>query len=68
MNRLKQMRQKVGLSGQGLAVKAKISTATVTAIEKWNYLPSQPTQEKIALALACTPGEIWCEPIPGGSE
>lgn len=66
MNRLKQMRQKAGLSGQGLAVKAKISTATVTAIEKWDHYPSQPTQEKIALALACAPEEIWCEPTQGG--
>lgn len=61
MNKLKQIRQQQGLSGQGLAVRAKLSTATVTAIEKWDYVPSHPTQERIANALHVQIGDIWTQ-------
>jgi len=66
LNKLKQIRQQQGLSGQGLAVKAKLSTATVTAIEKWDYVPSHPTQEKIANALRVQVCDIWTQ-VPAES-
>lgn len=59
MNKLKIIRKQLGLSGQGLAVKAKLSTATVTAIERWNYVPTAATRERIAAALEVSTNEIW---------
>ena len=59
MNKLKIIRKQLGLSGQGLAVKANASTATITAIERWDYVPTEATRDRIAAALEVTALEIW---------
>lgn len=59
MNNLEKVRKRAGLSSQGLAVKAKISTSTVTAIEKWDHAPQPVTRQKIAGALNVSVADIW---------
>ena len=59
MNKLKIIRKQLGLSGQGLAVKANASTATITAIERWDYVPTEATRDRIAAALEVTALEVW---------
>ena len=58
-NNLRRVRLEKGLAMWGLAVKAKVSTATLTGIEKWDYMPKQSTRERIASALQVSPGDIW---------
>lgn len=58
-NNLRHLRRERGLAAWGVAVKSGVSTATLTAIEKWNYVPKRSTQERIANALQVQADEIW---------
>jgi DNA-binding XRE family transcriptional regulator len=58
-NRLRELREGLGLAQQGLAVRAGVSPTLVVSIEKWGYRPSERTREKIAGALGCAPTDIW---------
>ena len=58
-NNLKAIRQSQKLASWGLSVKSGVSTSTITAIEKWDFVPSLTTQQKIASALEVDVGDIW---------
>lgn len=59
MNKLREIRQEMGITLRELAVRAGCSSATVGDIENFGYTPRPDTQEKIALALGLSPDEIW---------
>jgi lambda repressor-like predicted transcriptional regulator len=63
LNNLKAIRKEKGLASWGLSVKSGVSTSTLTAIEKWSYVPGEETQRRIASALGVTAAAIW-EPMP----
>ncbi len=58
-NNLKEIRQSQKLASWGLSVKSGVSTSTITAIEKWDFVPSLTTQQKIATALEVDVEDIW---------
>lgn len=43
----------------GLSVLSGVSPSLLTAIEKWAYVPTTNTQERIAAALGLRIEEIW---------
>jgi DNA-binding XRE family transcriptional regulator len=58
-NRLRDVRQQKGMAQKGLSAHSGVSTATLSAVEKWGYLPTQLTREKIAEALNVPAEAIW---------
>ena len=58
-NHLKTVRTRAGMVQQDLAVRAHVSNATLVAIERYGYVPSQPTQHRIAEALGVPVATIW---------
>ncbi len=58
-NKLRELRQSRGLPVLGLAVKAKVSSATLSAIENWGHTPRLEVQSRIASVLGVSPADIW---------
>jgi DNA-binding XRE family transcriptional regulator len=56
---LKAIRQGKGLALYGLAALARVSPTTLCAMERWNYQPSVPVRQRIAMALCVTVADIW---------
>jgi DNA-binding XRE family transcriptional regulator len=66
-NRLRDLRGEHGLALWGLAARAGVSASTLSAIEKWDYLPTSPVRRRIAAALGVEASAIWPEcGISGG--
>jgi DNA-binding XRE family transcriptional regulator len=60
-NNLRKFRQDRNLSLWGLAVRARTSATTLSAIERWGYKPGVELQERIATALGVKVADIWPE-------
>ena len=60
-NRLRVLRQEHELALWGLAARAGVSASTLSAIERWDYLPTPPVRQRIAEALGVEPSAIWPE-------
>lgn len=58
-NRLKEVREKEGLSQVELGWKAKIASQNISAIEKGRLLAWDKMKRKLAKALKTTPGELF---------
>jgi lambda repressor-like predicted transcriptional regulator len=58
-NQLRPLRRAQGLPLWGLAVRARTSPGTLSAIERWGYRPGADLQQRIAAALGVTVAEIW---------
>ncbi len=50
-NRLRELRQERELALWGLAARAGVSATTLSAVEKWGYVPSPRVRRRIAIAL-----------------
>jgi DNA-binding XRE family transcriptional regulator len=59
MNNLKEIRKAKKFSVWGLAVRAKTSATTVSAIERWGYRPGKDLSQRIAAALNVKVADIW---------
>jgi DNA-binding XRE family transcriptional regulator len=59
MNNLRRLRRERGIPMLGLAVLARVSTATLGQIERWNYTPSSDVCERVARALGVPVSAIW---------
>jgi lambda repressor-like predicted transcriptional regulator len=66
-NRLRDLRRDHGLALWGLAARSGVSASTLSAIERWDYLPTPPTRQRIADALGVEAAAIWpeCGPAEG---
>jgi DNA-binding XRE family transcriptional regulator len=60
-NRLRDLRREHGLALWGLAARAGVSASTLSAIERWDYLPTPPVRQRIADALGVEASAIWPE-------
>ena len=57
---LRELRLRRGWSQQLLAIKAWSSTATISAIERYNFIPRRAdTRERLARALGVDPMILW---------
>ncbi len=63
VNHLRSIRTTQRLALWGLAARAGVSATTLSAIERWNYLPGPQVRRRIAAALEVTVAEIWPERI-----
>lgn len=67
-SRLRELRQKAGLSGNALARKAGVAQSTVSEIEAGHALPSLSTLSRLCHAMGITMGDFFgttaCEPLP----
>ena len=63
MNHLRHIRTQRRLALWGLAARAGVSATTLSAIERWDYLPTLGVRERIAAALGVQAADVW----PGGS-
>jgi lambda repressor-like predicted transcriptional regulator len=66
INRLRALRNEQGLALWGLAARAGVSASTLSAIERWDYLPTPPVRQRIADALGVDASAIWPEGGFGG--
>ena len=60
-NNLRTLRQGRNLPLWGLAVRARTSATTLSAIERWGYKPEANLQERIAMALGVKVADIYPE-------
>ena len=60
-NRLRELRKEQGLALWGLAARTGVSASTLSAIERWDYLPTPPVRQRIAEALGVEASAIWPE-------
>lgn len=64
-NHLREVRERLGIVQQQLAVASGTTEAGLTKIEKWNHHPTQETRQKIIEALSVISGtniseqDIW---------
>ncbi len=61
MNNLKKFRTEKGIAIWGLATEAGSSPSTISAIEKWGYIPGREVQERLAKVLEVEVKAIWPE-------
>lgn len=59
MTNLKTLRLERGLPIVAVAVRAKVGTSTIVAIERHGHIPRIETQEKLARALGVTTNTLW---------
>ena len=60
--RLRELRQEKGLAVFGLGALARVSPSTVSAAERWGYVPGPTVRNRIAEALGVKVDELWPEP------
>ena len=60
-NRLRELRRERSLAQWGLAALTGVSASTISAIERWDYLPSPPVRRRISEALGVEASAIWPE-------
>jgi lambda repressor-like predicted transcriptional regulator len=65
-NRLRDLRREHGLALWGLAARTGVSASTLSAIERWDYMPTPPVRQRIADALGIEVSVIWPEGGPAG--
>lgn len=58
-NNLRELRQAQRLAIFGLAAKSGVAYPLISAIERWQLLPSKAVQERLALALEIKVEDIW---------
>ena len=58
-NRLRELRRERELALWGLAARAGVSATTLSAVEKWGYVPSPGVRRRIAAALGVDVLAIW---------
>lgn len=63
--RLRKVREAMGLSQRALAARAGVAASSVNWWETHNMRPRPASQKRIADALRITPAELW--PNDGGS-
>ncbi len=63
-NRVREVRQRLGLAQQALAVRAKISPGVLTMIERYSYTPGPDMRQRIAEVLRMPKEELF----PGGQK
>ncbi len=63
-NQLRAIRRARGLAVWGLCVISGVSPSLLTAIEKWAYVPTTNTQQRIADALGVNIEDIWIQNEP----
>ena len=68
MNRLRELRREHGLALWGLAARTGVSASTLSAIERWDYIPSPPVRQRIAEALGVEEQFVWPEMSHGSSK
>lgn len=61
-SRLRELRQKAGLSGNALARRAGVAQSTVSEIEAGHSLPSLPTLNRLCQAMGITLGDFFGPP------
>jgi lambda repressor-like predicted transcriptional regulator len=57
--RLSELRHTHGISINELSVRARCSSATIEAVEKYGRVPRAETRERFAAALGVKPEELW---------
>jgi transcriptional regulator with XRE-family HTH domain len=67
VSRLREIRKAKGMSMLELAVKARVSTATLSMVERFAYLPGQDIMARISAALGVPVGYIWPEQQAGAA-
>ena len=58
-NNLRELRRHRGLALWGLAARAGVSATTLSAVERWGYLPSPAVRRRVAAALGVDVLAIW---------
>lgn len=58
-SKLKEIRIGSGLPIAAVAVRARVGTGTIIAIERHGHIPTLPTKEKLARALGREVHEVW---------
>ena len=58
-SKLKEIRSHLGLPIAAVAVRARVGTGTIIAIERHGHNPTLPTKEKLAKALGVSAEIIW---------
>ncbi len=58
-NNLRSIRRTKGLALWGLAARAGVSATTLSAVERWGYLPGPDVRRRVAEALGVEAPEIW---------
>ena len=58
-NRLRELRRERELALWGLAARAGVSATTLSAVEKWGYVPGLGVRRRIAAALGVDVLAIW---------
>ena len=58
-NNLREVRREHGLALWGLAARTRVSATTLSAVERWDYLPSLAVRQRIASALGVDVLAIW---------
>lgn len=61
MNYVRHTRKVLGLSQLALAIRAGVSPATLVAVERYGYRPTEPVRQRIAAALNERPNDLWPE-------
>lgn len=60
-NHLRTIRRTTGLALWGLAARAGVSATTLSAVERWGYLPGPDVRSRVAEALGVDVPAIWPE-------
>lgn len=61
MNYVRHTRKRLGLSQLALAIRAGVSPATLVAVERYGYRPTEPVRQRIADALGRRQDALWPE-------
>lgn len=64
--RLRQLRERAGLSQRELSIKADVGAMACSRIERGAVQPTVATLQALAEALDCTVDELLAEPEPDG--
>jgi DNA-binding XRE family transcriptional regulator len=60
-NKFRQVRNVLGVPMIELAIKSRVSTATLVGIEKYGYTPGPGVRAKLAAALGVSESKLWPE-------
>ena len=59
MNRLRELRCQRGLAMWAVAAQSRVNPSLLSGIERYDYQPSAPVRERIAVALGVAVTDIW---------
>ena len=63
MNNLRAIRKAQRLALWGLAARTGVSATTLSAIERWDYMPGPDVRHRIAVALGVSVADVWPGPM-----